>query len=42
MDSYTDAVPKYKEVFKMIFKESGQLPHYNMMMGIGKDENDVE
>ena len=42
MDSYTDAVPKYKEVFKMIFKESGQLPHYNMMMGIGKDENDIE
>ena len=37
IDSYTDAVPKYKEVFKRIFKESGHIAHYNMMMRIKED-----
>lgn len=27
-------VEKYLDVFKQIFKESGQIAHYNMMMGI--------
>ena len=34
IDSYTDAVPKYKEVFKRMFYESGHKAHYNMMMKI--------
>lgn len=34
IDSYTDAMPKYKEVFKQIFVNTGNEAHYNMMMGI--------
>lgn len=34
IDSYTDAVPKYKEVFKRIFYESDHKAHYDMMMKI--------
>lgn len=34
VDSYTDAVPKYKEVFRRMFYESGHEAHYNMMMKI--------
>ena len=34
IDSYTDAVPRYKDVFRGIFEKSGHLVHYNMMMGI--------
>lgn len=39
IDSYTDAVPKYKEIFRKIFDLSGNISHYNMMMGI--EENSV-
>ena len=39
IDPYTDAVPKYKEVFRGIFEKSGHLPHYNMMMGITNEES---
>ena len=42
IDSYTDAVPKYKEVFKNIFYKSGHQAHYNMMMKIGDEPNDEE
>ena len=38
IDSYTDAVPKYYVVFKKIFENSGQLPHYDMIMGIKESE----
>ena len=41
IDSYTDAVPKYKEVFKQMFYESGHSAHYNMMMKI-EDTPEVE
>ena len=34
IDSYTDAVPRYKEVFRQIFIKSNDEAHYNMMMGI--------
>ena len=34
IDSYTDAVPKYKEVFKKMFYNSGHKAHYDMMMKI--------
>ena len=34
IDSYTDAIPKYRTVFREIFKASGHLAHYNMMMRI--------
>lgn len=37
IDAYTDAVPKYKEVFKRMFYESGHKEHYNMMMGISEE-----
>lgn len=37
IDSYTDAVPKYKEVFKKMFYESGHKAHYNMMMKISDE-----
>lgn len=33
IDSFTDAVPKYKKVFKELFIKSGHEAHYNMMMG---------
>lgn len=38
IDPYTDAIPRYKSVFRDLFDKSGHLTHYNMMMGI-KDEN---
>ncbi len=34
IDQYTDAIPKYKNVFKQIFDVTGNLAHYNMMMKI--------
>ena len=37
IDSYTDSVPKYRNVFKEIFKVSGHLSHYNMMMKVDDD-----
>ena len=43
IDSYTDAVPKYKEVFRRMFYESGHKEHYKMMMRISdepEEEND--
>ena len=39
IDSYTDAVPKYKEVFRKMFYASGHKAHYNMMMRI---EDEIE
>lgn len=33
-----DMVDKHKEIFRLIFKNTHQIEHYNMMMGI-KDEN---
>ena len=38
IDSYTDAVPKYRAVFKELFRASGHLAHYNMMMRIGGED----
>lgn len=40
IDSYTDAVPKYKEVFRKMFYKSGHEEHYKMMMKIS-DESDA-
>jgi wobble nucleotide-excising tRNase len=40
IDPYTDAVPRYKNVFRDIFDKSGHLPHYNMMMKI-EDETET-
>lgn len=40
IDPYTDAVPRYKKVFRQIFIKSGHLAHYNMMMGIAS-ENEI-
>lgn len=34
IDTYTDIIPRYKDVFKAIFEKSGHIAHYNMMMGI--------
>ena len=34
-----DEIAKFKNVFKRIFEITGQLPHYNMMMGISEDNN---
>ena len=42
IDSYTDAVPKYKEVFKRMFYESGHKAHYDMMMKISDEPNEAE
>lgn len=42
IDSYTDAVPKYKDVFKRMFYESGHRAHYNMMMKIPDEPEEVE
>jgi len=38
IDPYTDAIPRYKKVFRDIFDKSGHLPHYNMMMQIDTAE----
>lgn len=40
IDSYTDAGPKYKEVFRKMFYESGHKAHYNMMMKISEAQGD--
>lgn len=32
IDSYTDSIDRYKEVFKQIFIKTGNEAHYNMMM----------
>ena len=42
IDSYTDAVPKYKEVFKKMFYKSGHKAHYNMMMKISDESEETE
>lgn len=43
IDSFTDAVPKYKKVFKELFVKSKHEAHYNMMMKIdSSDENEGE
>ena len=39
IDSYSDAVPKYKEIFKRLFYESGHKAHYDMMMNIQDEQN---
>ena len=41
IDSYTDAVPKYKEVVREMLYKSGHKTHYNMMMGI-EDTAEIE
>ena len=33
IDSYTDSVERYKKIFKEIFANTGNIAHYNMMMG---------
>lgn len=40
IDSYTDAVLKYKAVFKKIFYRSGNESHYKMMMKIEDEKGD--
>ena len=43
IDSYTDAVPKYKEVFRRMYYESGHKEQCKMMMKISdeaEEEND--
>lgn len=35
----TDSLQHYKDIFRLVFKESGHIAHYNMMMGI-QDEAD--
>ena len=42
IDSYTDSVPKYRNVFKEIFKVSGHLSHYNMMMKVDDNASDTK
>ena len=42
IDSYTDAVPKYKEVFRQMFYKSGHKAHYNMMMKISGEVYEKE
>ena len=42
IDSYTDSVPKYKDVFRRIFYESGNKAHYDMMMKISDESEEIE
>lgn len=37
IDHYSDAIPKYKTVFRELFNKSGHSAHYNMMMQIDDD-----
>ena len=39
IDSYSDSIEKYKEVFRNIFVFTGNESHYNMMMGIKETES---
>ena len=39
IDSYSDSIEKYKEVFRKIFIFTGNESHYNMMMGIKETES---
>ena len=39
IDSYSDSIEKYKEVFRKIFVFTGNESHYNMMMGIKETES---
>ena len=36
IDSYTDSIGRYKQIFRDIFINMGHEAHYNMMMGISK------
>ena len=39
IDSYSDSVDKYKEIFRRVFVAAGHEAHYNMMMGIGTNSD---
>lgn len=41
IDSYTDSVQKYKEIFHQIFIRTNHEAHYNMMMGIEDDKEAI-
>ena len=34
IDSYTDSIDRYKEIFKAVFIKMGHESHYKMMMGV--------
>ena len=34
IDSYTDSIDRYKQIFREVFVKMGHEAHYNMMMGI--------
>lgn len=34
VDSYSDSIDRYKQIFKEIFNKMGHKAHYNMMMGL--------
>lgn len=36
IDSYTDSIDRYKQIFRDIFIKMGHEAHYNMMMGISE------
>ncbi len=36
IDSYTDSIDRYKQIFREVFVKMGHGAHYNMMMGISK------
>ncbi len=36
IDSYTDSIERYKQIFRDVFVKMGHEAHYNMMMGISK------
>lgn len=40
IDQYSDAIPRYKTVFKQLFINSGHEAHFNMMMQIKDDSSD--
>ena len=39
IDSYSDSVDKYKDIFRRVFVAAGHEAHYNMMMGIGTNSD---
>lgn len=39
VDPYSDAIPRYKKVFKQLFINSGHEAHYNMMMKTDDDSS---
>lgn len=42
IDSFSDAIPRYRRGFREIFERAGHGAHYDMMMGVGSQSSSQE